>query len=397
MSTLVTFISIAFFIWILRSILFWVTIWQKSNYHLREFFTFEKRYHLRSKISVYFSYLKLLLIAGYGIVVFHDNLLLSYQILVTSVILLQLLFIFREIISGTFTFPKLTLKTITISLLTFIIIYGLFSLYLVEQFFFFLLLDRMVPILVMMFVFLFSFPSEIYEDVELEQAAKRIQKNPDLIRVLIVGEGFGIREYLTQMLETKFSILSLSSKENSLLDIARIILKKIDISLKICLIETKTDPKDTLTALIEILNPQIVVFADCRTEKEYDEFKVLLRTLPRNSEILFNGTNTRLFKLYIKTRRFLGKQRNIIYTFTEDKTKAMYALPAKVPGLFAYRFLNKKRKTYVKMVKNTKSTQLILPSSDREEVEKILPVIFIADYLGISREEIEKNITSLLS
>ncbi len=143
MNILYSITSILFFIWIIRNILFWVSLWQIKEYrldrvliHLRE--TGQGRRLFFSPLSI----LKWIAFLFYILIVFNGRYIFISQIFVTAIFTIQALFVLKEIYDHSYKRPVLTVKTLIILFLTLGIVSLFFFIPLFESFLWLVFLDK---------------------------------------------------------------------------------------------------------------------------------------------------------------------------------------------------------------------------------------------------------------
>ena len=217
MDVLFIITSCAFFVWIVRNIFYCVALFQENDFrfdrlflHLRE--TAEGRSILFSIIS----FLKWVAIVLYALVIFREQFALYFHVFVFSIYTFQAILVGRDIVFQHLKIPFLTLFTKIIIASMLLSVTAIFSFPLLDKYFWLLVIDRFIPILVLLFVFLFSFPKEVVEDLVVQKAMKKIKKHKNLLVIGIVGS-YGkssTKEFLYQLLSEKFVVIRPNGKNN---------------------------------------------------------------------------------------------------------------------------------------------------------------------------------------
>lgn len=385
-----------FFIWVLKSTLFWVALWQLKEYrfdrvliHLRE--TTQGKNLLFSKLVI----LKWLIILSWILILERNNFVLFYRVLVIMVLIYQAYLVFKEYLSRSLQRPVFTLKAVSIVVLVFAIISLFYFIPFMERFVWLLFLESLIPVLVYLFVLSLSFPTEIYRDWQIEKARKKIKEHKKLLVIGVTGS-YGkssTKDYVAQILERKFKVLKTKETNNTPIGIAKTILSGLRRETEIFVVEMGAYKRGEIREMCEIVNPKIGIITAVN-EQHMSLFGSLenvaktkyelIESLPKDGLALFNGNNANAGKLYLKTTK-----KKILYKVglaEKDSDSLISASNVRVKP----DFINFDVKI------GSKKINLTSPLIGGQNVENILPGIVIADYLKISEKQI-KNAVSLLT
>lgn len=380
--------AVGFFIWIVRNILFWVGLWQLKEYRFdRVFVHLKETQQGKSLLFSKSSNLKWLIIFAYPF--------LPYQIIITAIFSFYAFLALKEVYLRLFKRPVFTFKALAIIFLTLLFVFFLFQIPLIDKFVWLLLLDRFAPLIIGFFVFLFSFPTELYRDFKIEKAIKKIRLQKKLWVIGITGS-YGkssAKEYIGQILENKFKVVKTAGTNNTPIGIANTILSDLKRSTEVFIVEMGAYKKGEIGEMCQIVQPKIGVLTGVNYQHAslFGNLKntivakyELIEALPKNGLALFNGNNENAYGLYKKT-----KMRKVLYQsflnrlFTADA--AVYAFNIKV---------YKEKITFNVHLKGQK-LHFEAPLVGIQNIENILPAIFIADYLGMSKTQIKKAVSAL--
>src|SRR5581483_11094487 len=397
MNELLILTFILFFIWLVRNILFWTSLWQIKEYrwdrlsvHLKE--TEQGKNLLFSKLSI----LKWLALFVYGLVIFNDSLLLVFRLFVLFIYTLQVLTIFIEWMKGSFRRPKITSKTFAIFLITLCFVAILFLVPLIDQGVWIILLDRISTLFIAFIVFLLSYPTEFYHDILIEKAMKKIRKHKKLLIIGVTGS-YGkssTKEYIAQILSARFTVLKTEGSQNTPIGVAQTILKGLKKETEIFVVEMGAYKRGEIKEICEIVQPKIGVLTGISPQHEslFVSLKnimkakyELIESLPKNGLALFNGNNKNVVELYNQTE---GKK--ILYKSFTGQSLEKADIKA----------------THIKMYKTGLSftvqkgrNQLLLkaPLLGIHSIENLLPGVFLAMHLGMKAETITTAVSNLSS
>ncbi len=389
MNVLFILTSSLFFLWIIRDIFFWLTVWQQNEYRPDRFFASLKRKKLKSQIIFSPVFIpRFVLFFLFILVMLNDDYLTIYQYIIAGLYLVQAFILGYEIYANTLKKPILTLQAILIILLTFTSVIILFSIPLLNTFFWLLLIDLSISLQVALFIFLFSFPSEIYSDWQLQKAIKKMQANPELLVIAVTGsQGKSLTtDYITYILRERFKVIKTHRANNTYGEISRTILSRLESDTEIFVAEIKAYKQGEIGYLCEFIKPKIGVLTPI-TNKYLSLFKnldtimktnhELIEALPKDGICLYDGNNKNTYSLYKKTR----------------KRKASYGGTHGAFDISVRNIVQKAKRTSFDVQLNGKTMHLILHS--QHPIEHLLPGIYIADYLGMKEREIKRAVASL--
>lgn len=388
-------ISVLFFIWIARNILFWVSLWQNKVYrlarvsaHIRE--TVQGRELLLS----YFSLAKWGLFLSYIFVIVNDKVTSFYQILVGLLYIAEALVVFTEIKQHRLTLPSITPKTITICILTFIAVVILFLTPITDGYLWMLFLDRMVVVFIALFVFFFAFPTEILHDITVQKAIAKIKQNKQLLIIAVSGS-YGkssTKEFIAQLLSPKYTVVATPHSMNAPIDVAHTILSEVRDTTEVLIIEMGAEKKGDNEEICQIVTPSISVTTSVSDqhlsifgtiENVYETEMELIHALPKDGIALFNGNSDGAYKLYKKT-----KKKKILYKCTANAS-------AVKANFSATTILVKENKIVFTLHFKAKTIRMKTPLLGAHMVENVLPAIYIAHFLGLSMTKIKRDVAHL--
>lgn len=408
MSILFLITSAAFFLWATRNTLFWVSLWQTKEYRVDRMFV-----HLRETEQgkrIYLSILLLLKIVGvflYGVVAVRSSLQIPYEFLIFLLFATQAFFVFREIFSNSLKRPVPTPKALIIIFLTIWFIFLFYSLPLfTDKFLWLLLIDLTIPFVITCLVLIFSFPTELYRDYIIEKAYKKIELYKKKNKLLVIGitGSYGkssTKEYISQILENKFTLLKTPETKNTPIGIAMTILSGLKGKVQVFVVEMGAYKKGEIAQICNLVQPQVGVLTAVSNqhlslfgtiqntiEAKYE----LIESLPKNGLALFNGNNENARELFTKTTK---KKALYEWVSKQKKNSSKDAAAVKNPEIKAFNIIVGKTWISFDVKLKNDSFSLKAPLLGAHTIENILPAIYIADYLGMNRTEIVKAVSTL--
>jgi len=327
-------------------------------------------------------------------VAFNDTFLLWYELVVGVFFLMQGMFVLRDIFMHKIKRPVFTVKALIISFLSIVGIGAITVSPLINPFAWLLFVDRLVPVVVGLFVFFFFFPTEIQRDIVIRRATKKMQEYKHVL-VIAVSGSYGktsTKEYIAQVLGRKFSVVKTPLSNNTPIGVAKTILEKIEEHTEVFVVEMGAYKRGEIAELTRIVRPTISVTTsisdqhislygslDNVIKSEYE----LIEALPRNGLSLFNGNSDLMDRLYEKTK---GKKTYYKWYHHGVPKNATIAASNVLPSIDGITFdVSVKGETF----------HCFSPLLGIHVVENILPAVFLAKHLGTKTQEIVKAVSVL--
>lgn len=387
--------SIFFFVWIIRNAFFWVWLWQLKEYRLDRILIHLKETEQGKKLLFSpLAFLKWLVVASYVLVVLNNSLLTFYQIIIFLIFFYEAISAYREKSTEVLKMPIISFKAIFIAFISLLFISVLFLVPLVEKFLWILLLDRILTLIIAFLVFLLYFPTEFYRDYKIKKAAKKISSFKNLLVIGITGS-YGkssTKNYIAKILEEKFNVLKTRGTNNTPIGIANTIISGLSKNTQIFVVEMGAYKRGEIKKICEIVHPKIGIitavndqhlslFGNLQTtmDAKYE----LIESLPNDGIAMFNSDNKNSYELYKKT----------------NKKKVLYGIEKLKNGndsIFASDIIVKKTSIDFEVSLKKDTLHLKTPLLGVWNAEDLLPGIYIANYLGMKKDEIKKAVSSLL-
>ncbi|MDE2591044.1 MAG: UDP-N-acetylmuramoyl-tripeptide--D-alanyl-D-alanine ligase, partial [Patescibacteria group bacterium] len=395
MNIFFTVVFFSFLIWVFRNVLFWVALWQDKEYrldrlsvHFRE--TLQGRKIFTSPVNIF----KWLLLIAYIFIGLNDVWMLWYELVVGIFFILQAIVVCKDVLTHRIKRPVFTLKALIILFLSIVGLTLVTISPLVNPYAWLLFVDRLVPVMISLFVFFFFFPTEIQRDITIRKATKKMQEYKDVL-VIAVSGSYGktsTKEYIAQVLGRKYAVVKTPLSNNTPIGIANTILNKIHENTEIFVVEMGAYKKGEIEELTRIVKPIISVTTAISdqhislygslanvVDSEYE----LIAALPKEGLSLFNGNSNLMDQLFEKTK---GKKIYYKwYSHAVPKNAIIGASNVK-PTLDGVSFdVTIKGETF----------HCFAPLLGIHVVENILPAIFLAKKQGMKIQEIIKAVSVL--
>lgn len=395
MHTLYTITGIAFFIWTIRNIFFWVNLWQLKEYrldilsvHLRETVQGRSLYTSLGNIS------KWIILLLYPVIVFQDQYTFWYELLIAAVFVIEAFIVLKEIAYHQIKRPIPTVKALILIVFSVIAISFLVMSPLVNEFVWFLLLDRIAFIVVSFFVFFLSFPTEIHRDLKIQRAMKKIKEYKNLL-VIAVSGSYGktsTKEYIAQVLSAKYHVVKTPGSNNTPIAIANTILNNIKEDTEIFVVEVGAVKRGEVAEIAAIVSPKISITTAVsdqhislygNLENVITSECELINALPKDGLALFNANGGFTDKVYEQT-----KVKKIYYKRYAEK-------PTKNGVIAAYNIKTSPDGISFTVGVNHKEINLTAPLLGTHAVENILPAVFLGITKGLTAGELQKAVSNL--
>lgn len=395
-------VSIFFAISVIRNILFWLHLWQIKEYridrliiHLNE--TVQGRGLLYGKLAL----LKYFSIILYAFTIIYPTTSDWYNYVVFVVFGITTISVIKEFRDKKFRIPIITLKIIIIFFIVVATITTFYFFYPVDRFFWLLFLDKLTVIIVAVLISFFWIPTEFYKDYLLYKAAKKIPTFKKLKVIGITGSyGKGsTKEFMSIVLSEKFNVVRTHGTFNTALAISRTVLSEISNKTDIFVVELGAYKVGEINDICDIIRPNIGVLTAVN-DQHISLFGSLKKTmkakyelidhLPKNGLALFNANNPYSLELFKSTR----KKKVLYYSSYSDSNIADEKKLEKQAHIIATNIIVHKLFTTCDiMIPSAWKTPLSIRVNvlGVHNIENLLPAVYIANHLGMNREEIKRG------
>jgi len=402
----------------IKSILFWVYLWQLKEYYIGRFFDHFRTEKGKQLNFNYLNLLKIFLISGFLCfflfgwwegrslfpLIFTPILILLY--FVETIVFLKNLFQKRLIK------PVITKKTGLILLLL-IIIFCFLLVFFYQNFknliwfsFWLLIIDIFTPSLVFLLILILQPLANLTKSQTIKKAKEKRDKFKKLLVIGITGS-YGktsTKEFLTTILSSRFKVLSTPAHRNTDMAIAQLILDKLNEDIEIFIVEMAAYKRGEITSPCQIVKPKIGILTGINEQHmaTYGSQENIIKTkyelienLPKDGLSIFNGENFYCLELYQKTE-IPKRLCNINKTFGENfmLQSDFWVEDLKVEKEFlSFKAFSKNSKEYTGILPSTKwipgdSAKFKLNLLGVQNIENVLLAAACAKELGINLEEI---------
>lgn len=327
------------FLWLIRetkSILFWLYLWQLKEYRIGRFIDHFQTEKGKELFSNHLFILKIILFFYVLFLYFYTKLLpLPFYIFWILVLIVFYFFesakFFLDLIQKKLKKPVLTKKTIF--LISFAIILEIIFIYFlflkVKSFYWFtfstLIFDLLTLFIVSVIVLLFQIPTVFLRNKIIEKAKKKRERFKSLLVIGITGS-YGktsTKEFLNAILSSKFKVLSTPAHQNTDIAISEVILKKLNESFEIFIVEMAAYKLGEIRSPCQIVKPKIGILtgineqhmATFGSQENIVKTKFeLIDSLPEKGTAILNWDNN-----FIKAQNKSFKLKIIKYSISEKE------------------------------------------------------------------------------
>ena len=404
MSNFFVFLGIVWFLAEIKSIFFWLFLWQLKDYHIGRFvdhFRTQKGKTAIINASVLVKVFFFLLFLGVP-----QQFQFLVLILIFVYIIQDLLFL-RTFITRSVKAPKITLKAFLLFLISggLAMFFGSFVFYVKElslQPLLFLGFDILTPLIVSAIVLLVQPFFVLARNFVLFKAKLKIKKMKTVsgVKVVAITGSYGkttTKEFLSTILSEKFKVLSTKEHQNSEIGVAKCILNDLKPSHQIFIAEVGAYNKGKVKQVCSMIKPQIGVVTGVNEQHLalFGSLKNLLsaeggielaNSLPENGLLVVNGDNKHCLNLLKKD-------------FFQKLNKKAYSLSNKVidADIWADAVeVHKDRVIFIAMDKTKEIMHFEANILGKQSVQNLLGAILVAKHLGMNFGEISEACKKIL-
>lgn len=405
MDILFIFTSILFFTWVFRNILYWVWFLQQSNFRLDLFLA-----HLRYQKTRFFSspltLIKIFILFAYLPTIFDDKFIIPFHILVVIAFCIDLAVYVNEIFSHSFRVPRIKWRTLLHIFPVWLIIGVLYFNPLIDSYLWILLLDRFLIIIVCIFWLAFSFPVEIYDDLQLEQARKQKERLRKAIIIGITGDRKGnVAMFIWQILFRKFNVVYIRDTLSSLYQLTEIVNTEVNQNVDILIVKLHVYKKKEMTILGELLCPNIIVATQTTTitrsffhsikEKIMANLE-LLAFLSDNGVFIGHAENLISMRVFKSVQNFLKKKHAEFSVYGNSNQGIGANNMFGSHNVEAKNIIEQKSNIRFDLSLQNKSYQFRVKTVVKNQMEDILPAIMVANHVGLRISELKQAISEIV-
>ena len=219
----------------------------------------------------------------------------------------------KQLLTHGWKLPDFTFKTVLVMALVFLLCLGTIFApgFLPIKL---LIFDRLLLLVVTILVVLTNIPAKIYQQFIIQKAKQKIKNHSDLLVIGITGS-YGkssTKEFLAQILASKFKVLKTPANFNTAIGIAKTILKDLKKEHQIFVCEMGAYKKGEIKSLCDIVKPKIGLITGLNEQHQAlfgslentisAKFE-LIEALPKTGLAIFNGYNKYCLEMSKKAKK----------------------------------------------------------------------------------------------
>lgn len=379
MDVFFIFATVAFFIWSIRSIFYFVNEWQSL---LSSGVT--KRVSFAYLFSLLFSPLSFLtwLAVVFSIFVTFSDFPLEYdQYVILALFLLKAGIAVSEISRSKFKIPTFTTQTVIIICLSLLVTAFAFAFPLSERYLWLLLLDRLLFIFVAIPIFLVLFPSEIVEDLQVRAAVKQLKSYKKIQPVLILGNNAKeISYFLEQIVSKDHEVVLLADAFMRMGTISKTVRSSLTSQTEYLIIAYPNSNLSSLEAILRQITFSTIILGEEKNPLAKTRLISLLNSyLTPSLQLLMDSTYQR--------ENFKKKKKNII-TFSSDSAHT-------AATIFTKTVQQRKARLAVTLDYQDEVITFITPLIGTQHVLYLIPSLLFSLQIGIKKQSLVTSLNSL--
>lgn len=393
-------VILAFYLRSLKNILYQTFLWQLREYRLDRMIA-----HLKTPVGrkLYSGILPLskwlILLFTYGLALFNiyfpvQN--FTYPVIIYGfyaiwlIWLLEALRFLKEIATKKARIPQWTIKSVSLVILAFLFQLYLFWLNPLAPLFLGIIFDKLLPIILTALIIIFSIPTKVYRKVLIFFARRKI-KTLSKLRIIGITGSFGktsTKEFIAALLGVKYKVGSTFESQNTLISLARYILKNLDASFNFLIVEAAAYKKGEISQITSMAKPELAVISGIgdqhlelfgSREKLVEAKFELISSLPANSPVIFNAANK-------ESKEIINKAKESGYRIIKADGKKYFSEVSVGKNTLEF-----------KLKINGRAKKLKVNLLGRHNLENLALALSAAELLGLSAGEIVKGLGRIRS
>ncbi|CAN5125817.1 hypothetical protein BH09PAT1_BH09PAT1_2680 [soil metagenome] len=277
MDVFFIFSSVAFFMWSIRSIFYFVNKWQSI---VGEGLTTKSSFLY--VFSSFFTPLSFITWLGviFSIYVSVSDFPLEYdQYFILILFIVKAIVVLKEISNRKFRLPQFNSQVIIIITLSVLLTCVAFAFPFSERYLWLLILDRLLFIFVIIPIFLVMFPAEIIDDFKVRKAIREIRRYKKLQTVLFIGKDSDqIAYYTEQLLQNNKEIVVVRDPYMRMSVIGKTILTDVNDRTEYLFIICQTTTRLDVESILQEISFSTIFLSRAGSSDEQD--KLLQKLIP---------------------------------------------------------------------------------------------------------------------
>ncbi len=255
---LIVLVTIGFFLYSLRSLFFWTFLWQSNAYEVHGLQQRWKSIVRGNWMNAIVRGSLFFFVFLYGVVVVNEAVTPFYHIFSGMLFLFLGILFLLEVMRDNYVRPVFTLRALAIMLPAIFLVALLYMVPLVDMFLWLVLIVFSIPVIVAIFVALLAFPAEIYLDYLSQKTLDKIQKNPSLLILAVVGQDSKqVKRYLYGLLRQKYRVVR--AQQTGIADILQAFTKSVTPTTDILIFEVPEGHEKIIDKISKVVKVDILV------------------------------------------------------------------------------------------------------------------------------------------
>jgi len=408
-------LTLLWFIRTSKTALFYFYLWQLKEYQVKRFIDHFRTFKGRVLFLNNLNFLKVALVLIFLFFFFIRSSLQEdvfgtffflFALATIFLYFIEAFFVLKNIFKKKLKRPVLT-KKIIVLILTGLIVEILFFIFCFLKFenigflaFAFLLFDILAPLIFSLIVLIFQPLTVLIRLFVIRKAKEKIRKHKNLLVIGITGS-FGktsTKEFLADILSSKFKVLKTKENQNSEMGISRCILKNLKKEHEVFVVEMGAYRKGGIKLLADIIKPKIGILTGINEQHlalfgsqetiiktKYELIESLLPTTFGTKVVgglaIFNGNNKYCLELY----KITGIPKEI---FTTVKPSPEAGLK---PDIWAEDIkIDKEAVSFRAITKEGERADFKIKALGKQAVSNILGAALAAKKIGMTLDEISE-------
>lgn len=402
MDILLIIVSIFFIIRIISNLFYWVNRIQVYGYNINNFI---KDYLLIRKNTWLNLWLliKLIILIIFIPTIFNEGLLFTYHLLVVFIFLFDFFILIENIKTNRSILPYVSIKSFLLIFLSWLIVLLLFFNPIIDFYFWLLIIDKLLLVIIFVFWIGLFFPFEIYDNVKIRHLKIKINKLKDLKIILISGNLRTelVASYIYQLISKKqkvFSIDNTINEGNVVEKINNILTEQTTL-----IINKDISKKEEISIFSELLKPNIIIFNNLLSnsiknsllQKKLQMNLELLKVFPKVELKLISVFSNKVIRSYINFRsHHEPRNKKSTYCFFGISNKVDSEDKSVNSMLVESYIINKTSTSFIVKYDNEKH-RFKAPLIGIDNVLSLLPALIIAKKLKFTINDL-KNVISCI-
>jgi UDP-N-acetylmuramoyl-tripeptide--D-alanyl-D-alanine ligase len=367
----------------------WLSLWEEKEFKFSRLLIHLKETKKGRRLILGFdNVLKWIAIFSYGVTIFWEA-DLYYHLLVALIYLYLFIKIILAVYNRAFILPALSLNTVLIVFLTISVSTFLFVFSPLDKYLWMLIIDRLNPLIFAFFMGIFLIFFDFRQDTIINRAIDKLNKHRDLLTIAVVGSYAkgSTKEFITRILAIKFNVLENDTPFSNALGIARTIISRLTSRTQVFVVEMGGYKPQDIDEMSNIARPKMAVITGINDERA--PAYGIIENLPRDGLVLLNGNDPNTASLYerIKYKKFIFSSEDLpsdmIWSPRNDIRAVNIKLGKSSISFDVHAMGRKYRLSGIKLI-------------GAQNVENLLPGIFIGLYLGIDFALIRRELGKLV-